>query len=368
MIEFIVAGGGEAAYRYLWQVTQSKNPALQMRMSVIIDVLPLEKLHSKMQEIIRQENITLLTPEEFNGFPVKDNNVGAVLTPHDSHLHYVRLFAARGMMVYAEKPLVSTLAHLNEFLKIPQNDLMRVYAAEYSTEGKGFSFLNAAGLIDRNDPRLGYFSIPENIQELYRELGEIEQIDGKILEGTGTAGTADHRPWLFSGAHGGIVRDLFSHLFGPLYDVGLASSDIINLKVKLGRYDKGMALGTWRPLKSADEGETYAEIAGNFLTPYGTIPFRLEGGKYWPEHDRRTILIFKHGQVKINYEPPFETVIEARKSEAISKFIGDYYPTMAFLDFAHFIKSQSHGHLGRAVATVRFNEQARQAGLEQAGL
>lgn len=370
MFEFIVAGGGEGTYKYLYPITQSVDPALEMKIAMIIDVLPKEKLHPKMQEIIEQENIAVFSPDKFNPktLVLQPYHVGAVLTPHDSHLHYMHLFASMGMPVYAEKPLVSTLAHLNKFLKMSSKELSRIYAAEYSTEGKALAFLNSAGAISPDDPRIRYLYVPCGMRTLYSELGKLRHIDGKILEGEGTAGTADHRAWLLEGRHGGMIRDLFSHLFGSIYDANLVGSDMVNLKVKLGRYEKGMALGTWRRLKSAAEGETYAEITGNFVMPYGMPSFRLEGGKYWPKHDRRLILTFEHGYVAINYEKPFETTVEVGREKLTSSFIGKSYPTMAFMDFQRFVANESHGHIGRAVSIVRFNEQARQAGLEQAGL
>lgn len=188
-------------------------------------------------------------------------------------------------------------------------------------------------------------------------------IHGKMLEGEGTAGTADHRQWLLDGVHGGMIRDLSSHLFGVLYDCCLATSDVIGMKVELGRYEHGKPLGTWRKLKNPEEGETYASIEGYFLTPYSTPYFKFEIGKYWHRHERELVLEFEKGQMRLSYERPFLLCVETRY-RVMEVFVkADFYPTLAFLDFKRFLEGRGHGHIGRAAAIVRFNEMARKVGL-----
>lgn len=370
MIDLVVAGAGEGVYKNLWPVTQSKDPLLGMRIVAVIDILSKDRLHPKMQEIIDQERIQYLHPDQDQlDIFLQGNAAGAgvVMTPNDSHVKYAAFFASHGMPVYVEKPLATSLNDLEEFLSIPAEFLKHIYCAEYCTDGKALNLLYAAGVISKDDPRSVYISNPE-INEFYRQIGRLISIQGKMLEGEGTTGTADHRKWLLEGKHGGMIRDLLSHLFGPLYDAGLASSEIIDLQVKLGRHDKGMSLGQWRPLKRAAEGETYAAINGRFLIPGGEPTFHFEVGKYWPKHDRFLELVFEKGLIRMSYEKPFEIIIENGNSTITSSVTADFYPTLAFLDFKRFIEKKVHGHIGRAAAIVKLNERFRKAGLEQAGL
>lgn len=368
MIDLIVVGGGEGTYNNIWAVTQSKDPLLDMRIAAVIDVLPKEKLHPKMQEIIELEKIRYLHPDELDKAVFSGNLAGIVMTPNDSHVEYAAFFAARRIPVWVEKPLAVSLYDLERLLSIPDTFLKNIYCAEYCVDGRMLNLLYAAGAISKNDPRNAYISNPEKMKEAYGHLGRLISIQGKMLEGEGTAGTADHRPWLLEGNRGGMIRDLLSHLFGPLYDAGLASSEVMDLQVKLGRYDKGMALGQWRPLKSASEGETYAVINGRFLMPEEEATFEFEVGKYWPKHDRFLELTFEKGFMRMSYEKPFEATIENKDSMVTSSITVDFYPTLAFLDFKRFIERKTHGHIGRAIAIVKMNEQARKAGLRGAGL
>ncbi len=205
----------------------------------------------------------------------------------------------------------------------------------------------------------------EEFQSRLKDCGRLKSIRGKLLEGEGTAGVADHRAWLLDGVHGGMIRDLLSHLFGPCYDAGFAGCEMMNLRVTLGYHETGQPRGTFRPLKNPKEGETYAAIEGKFLTPYGTPDFKFEVGKYWTKHDRELVMKFENGEARLDYEKSFRFTIDELVEATVT---ADFYPTLAFLDFKRFIEGKTHGHIGCAAAIVRFNETARNAGLAQLGL
>ncbi|GEM_PF-1800732 len=373
-INLIVAGSGEGTYKNLYPATKDKNSDLKMKIALLIDVMPRQKLSPKIKEILEETgaqyleiNSPAIVPKETD-IPFLENRAGIVMTPNRTHVPYARFFVSLGIPAYIEKPVACSAAGLKEFLDIDAERPSLLYGAEYCVDGKALGLLYAAGVLETDDPRRAYIKSSPDIKNLYKQLGQLLSIHGKMLEGEGPAGTLDHRPWAFDGTQGGMIRDLLSHLFGPLYDIGLTGQDVVDLKVKLGKYEHSMALGIYRPLNNAAEGETYAKIEGKFVMPYGTPSFLFEVGKYWPKHDRSLTLTFEHGCVKFSYEKPFEVVVEVGSARATSRVTADFYPTLAFIDFKRFLEGKRDGHIDRAAAIVKFNERARESGLKQAKL
>jgi len=375
MINLIVAGAGEGTYKNLYPITKLKDPDLGMKIAVVLDVLPVESLHHKMQRIIQAEGVIYRQVKEL---PEKKcfnlaNTVGVIMTPNQWHLKYTSFFVSQGMPVYVEKPAVTSLSDLEVFLKLAATYPQLVYAAEYCVDGKALGVLAGFEAVASDDERLKYLSIMNvrNQEKLttaefsvfLKEFGRLKAVHGTLLEGEGTAGVADHRQWLLDGIHGGMIRDLSSHLFGVLYDCGLATAETIGMKVVLGRYDAGMSIGTWRKLRSPAEGETYASIQGRFLTPYGMPDFKFEVGKYWPKHDRELVLEFEKGQAQLSYEKPFSFLVDSNNGAVEASVTAEFYPTLSLLNFKKFLQGNGHGHIGRAAAIVRFNETARAIGL-----
>ena len=371
-INLIVAGAGEGVYKNLYTATKNADPNLNMKIAAMIDPLPRNQLNPKIQEILETDNIQLFHPDKLNDLVLPENPAGIVMTPNASHLFYTAFFTQLGIPVYVEKPAVCRIADLRPFLDLASEHQKLVYAAEYCVDGKALGMLAAAGLPD-SDPRLGYCnyascSTRQESQTLFSSLGRPIEIQGKLLEGSGTAGIVDHRAWLLDGKQGGMIRDLLSHLFGPLYDIGLTNGDVLDANVQLGKWEQGMDRGEFAPLQNATDGETYAKMTGKFLTPHGTIRFFFEIGKYWPEHDRSLYVRFENGALALNYEKPFYFTITSKDGVSSACVSAEHYPSLALLDFRQFIEGKTHGHIGRAAAIVRLNEEMRQRGLTAAGL
>ena len=286
------------------------------------------------------------------------------------YLSYKQFFTSLGIPVYVEKPVAVSINDLNKFLELSMKFPRLIYAAEYCVEGKAFSLLTATGCINENDQHNNYLQHSDGDwrASFIQNLGPIKNIQGKLLEGEGPGGTAEHKAWLLDGKQGGMIRDLASHLFGPLYDIGFANADVLNPKVILGKYEKHLPLGKFRPLQSRDEGETYARIEGNFITPAGAAHFTFEIGKYWPKHDRKLKIECKNGEISLNYEKPFQLTIQSDNGTQYSNIItAEQYALLAFLDFKQFLTGKTHGKIGRAAAIVKFNETMRNCGLKETG-
>ncbi len=373
MINLIVVGGGEGFYKNLDPAIQSPELKSVMRIATVIDILPLDQLHEETQKIIRNRGIRYANSRTSRDEDVQlgDNPAVIIMTPNDSHMDYARRFSSmkKDLPIDVEKPVATRLSDVEDLLTIAKQG--RIYAAEPTVDGKCLGLLWAAGAVPDDDPRIRYLETDLvgaghwTVQDYFRSLGRLRYVCGAMLEGTGKAGTADHRPWLLEGKHGGMIRDLASHLFGALYDIGMGSSDIRWEEVELGRYDHGMDLGKWRPLRQWDEGETHAKMRGVMFSPCGEIQCSFEVGKYWPSHCRFLNLTFEHGLITLSYERPFELTIETNHGTVSVKNKMEQYQILTLIDFKEFIDGKASGHIGRAAAIVRFNEMARQFGVRQ---
>lgn len=376
-INLVVAGAGEGTYRNLRLATKQTAPNLNMRIAVVIDVKDKNELHPQMQDVLNEMGALYVKTSpgaSMRTVPIPENAAAIVMTPNNSHIEYAEKFAELGLPVYVEKPVATSTRDLEKFLFISRQYPRQIYAAEPCTDGKTLGFLYAMGGIEDDDPRLKYVSInpptsAKKIRKVVHSLGMPKMIFGKMLEGDGTAGTADHRQWLLDGVHGGMIRDLASHIFGPLYDSGLASTEVLQPLVALGEHKSGMAPGTWRLLKDPLCGETFADIRGWFVAPHGIPKFSIQLGKYWPKHDRCLKISFENGHISMSYEKPFELAVENWESGNVSISVtADFYPALALLDFKEFIAGRNDGHISRAAAIVLFNEKMRKIGLETRGL
>lgn len=404
MINLVVAGAGEGTYKKLWDAITSKDPDLGMRLAVVIDVKERRDLHPRMQEILTESEAKYLRLDAERGvltepFAIPAENPSAVIvtppgthytyfdlftrlglvtsvdtpaaiimTPNESHASYAETFTAADAVTLVEKP-ATVIEHteIRNLVKLMADRKRLFYGAEATADGKALGFLLASGSLGKRPVRRHLTIKPEaedtELVQAFRDLGEPLAIRGALLEGSGTAGTADHRPWLLDGRQGGMIRDLASHLFAPLFDANVINGNVFRPEVMLGRYDTGMALGTWRPLRSWDEGETYAKMDGQFETPSRRrVPFMLEVGKYWPAHERFLDVTFERGTAHFSYEPPYPFTFSSPRGVFEISVIGSPY-ALSLLDFKAFHEGRGEGHAERALAIVKFNELMRFVGV-----
>jgi Oxidoreductase family, NAD-binding Rossmann fold len=377
VIELIVVGGGEGTHVKLASMIQADRPHLGMRIRTVVDVLEFNELHPRMQHLIKAQGIQYVRCE--NGIwsePVQKSQMSAVIvmTPNDSHYRYAKWAVMNEKCpVFIEKP-VATNVDDAEFLKRMgvENPFM-VYGAEYCADGKALGLSLATGNLMPDDPRFQFFQISPNMEaneifQRFQEIGELKRVNGRLLEGQGTAGTADHRAWLLEGHHGGMIRDLSSHLFSPILDARLVTGQVVDPRVQLFRHVPDTPPGKGSPLQSIAEGETYALMEGSFVTRTNKlVPFTLEVAKYWPRHDRKLRMLFERGTALLDYEPPYRFSFESGGATCSIDLLAEPY-AMALLDFAQFFRQQRDGHMDRAVEIVRFNETMRAAGVAQMNL
>jgi len=385
-IDLVVVGLGEGTYKKLYPAIELvRSQGIDLRIAYGIDVRGVEDLHPAMRRIMQEHDTRFVSAHIPRGWRVlktlkPSNTAVMIMTPNDSHIEYGWEFAERGFRVLIEKPPGIGPSALDEFLKLAGTHPQRIYSGEYCVDGKALGLLHASGMIPANDPRTKYLTVSPSglvqgqITNVFRSLGRLRSVNGKLLEGQGTAAKADHRAWLFDGRQGGMVRDLSSHLFGPIYDAGLVTASVVDPKVQLGIYCPGDELGTYRPLENVQQGEMYAKIEGSFTAPDGrSIPFVLEVGKYQSAHNRLLQMEFENGVVTLDYELPFTCRIKPKQGPEVSLEVHLDHYALCLIDFVrNFLDRRKGvadpGHLRRGAAIVSFNETMRLTGLRQLGL
>lgn len=186
--------------------------------------------------IISDINHPPFASNTFSDLPV----VAVIATPE--HLKPLETLSELGVRKFViEKPLVSNQDEIGIFRKIVRfNTGLKVYALEMCIT-KVLPLYLLTGRISPDDPRWTwvknqYGRVPSEklYNSLESQIGEIEGIDGIVLEG-GDFGIPDLvlRPWLESDKKtGGMLLDLGTHIFSPLITAGLiASPDSVQVDI-----------------------------------------------------------------------------------------------------------------------------------------
>ena len=384
-VNLVVVGLGEGTYKKLAPAIALLRPDdFRFRIAYGIDIRPPDELHPKMRQVMEQHDTHFIPahiPRLWRAVNElkRANSAAIVMTPNDSHIQYGWEFAERGFRTLVEKPPGVGPSAVDDFLKLAASFPQRIYSGEYCVDGKALGLLYASGAISQDDPRVKYLTVNSSrhqplIVETFRTLGKLKNVAATMLEGQGTAKTADHRTWLFDGRQGGMIRDLSSHLFGPVYESGLVTATVVDPKVSIGIYNAEDELGKYRTLTTALQGEMYAEIEGKFITGDGRlVPFSFKMGKYQPNHDRGLRMEFENGEVTLDYEPPFACTMTPRQGSSIKIEVHQDHYALCLVDFVTNFMARRKGvadpgHIRRGTAIVQFNETMRFAGLQQAGL
>lgn len=384
MIDLTVVGGGESFGKYVapsvYRTDPEIHPELDMRVHTLIDIVPRSALYPTTRNILDVYGINYMqvAPRQnlVGVFSLPPNPAAIVATPNDSHFFWGEMLTRMGVPTLVEKPPVCSFSDLEKFERFGAERSGLWYNAESNSDGKALGLLFLLGKIGEDDPRRNHLRfVPDNLDsntlsEIIQNLGSVVRIEGRMLEGTGSAGTADHRRWLLDGSQGGMIRDLASHLLTPLFDGGIiAGGGVAQPKVTLGVYESGMELCRFRQIQSSGEGETYAKIVGFFETiSGGKIPFVFQVAKYWNTHDRFLEIVFEKGRIRMGYEKPYETTIRNQSGGLLAAAAPAVWPySLCLMDFQGFVRGEhARSHFDRAMAIALFNETTREVGLQEA--
>jgi hypothetical protein len=233
----------------------------------------LNELGVRTFNIYRPRNFPGLTPEEsLASFHLSGPVL--ILSPNAFHLPQVEHVLAKGHPCYVEKPMVISVAELEQLRELTKNSFVPLYCGDYY-------YFKALPLL------LRYGHLPE-YADFVRQSGSyahpespVVAVEAALLEGGGEAsGSIEHRVWLGDAkSGGGMLLDLMLHLTNILNMLGLKLETVST--ARLERFDRKTK--QFRPLADSSEAEDYAEALGVLA---GGIPITLKAGKYSPRHER----------------------------------------------------------------------------------
>lgn len=256
----------------------------QKRLQVVRDGIPVQADASRLPFSFRRETI------------------GIIATPN--HLPAIKELVACGVRnLIIEKPMVNNSAELSELDQIIEaNPDLKVYPLDYYQQ-KAIPLGVLTGKIIPGDPR---YELVADSQIRIDQIGQISEIFIQLIEG-GELGVPNlgRRPWLMDDPlTGGMLLDLGTHAFTPLFSLGLINPDELEL------------ISARRSVLSADRKslvprqDNQPEIFAEAELRAGEIPVHLKVGKIPEEARFSSILITgENGHVLVGLKRDDHTTV-----------------------------------------------------------
>lgn len=233
----------------------------------------------------RRRSVALYHPSIWAASSLRDipdyasrDTIVLVLTP--DHFSVVQEIAMMGFKnIIVEKPLVSRDYEIPLFLDLVAKHRLKLYAVDMYIP-KMFSFGMVCGTFSVEDPRVALFSSGPHCD---LPLGRVEGISVSVIEG-GDLGVPSllRRPWLLNDPEiGGMLRDLGTHVFAPLANVGLLGPGFKVSHVALAKLTADRS--DIEPVTNRTDVETYVavQLAWNDIpihAVFGKLP--QQGGEW----------------------------------------------------------------------------------------
>ncbi|MDR1242473.1 MAG: hypothetical protein LBM00_06810 [Deltaproteobacteria bacterium] len=269
-----------------------------------------------------------------------------ILSPNAFHLPQIEHVLKKGHPCYVEKPMVISVAELEQLRELAANSCAPLYCGDYY-------YFKALPLLLRYGRLEQYREYAAQSGEYAHAASPIVSVEAALLEGGGEAsGSIEHRAWLGDAkAGGGMLLDLMLHLTNILNMLGL-NLETVSMAT-LGRFDRKTR--QFRRLAASSEAEDYAEIRGALT---GGIPVAMKAGKYSPRHERFVRLRHADGCVTTLHftkDNIAETVDKNGKRLWQSKLLADPYLLTMRDAFAFF---RDHANMKEKPCACFFEEQA----------
>jgi predicted dehydrogenase len=253
--------------------------------------------------------LKLLAPEEASKLVTSEQDllrvasscdVIFILSPPQEHARHLELASRLGIGVFVEKPPVIDADEVSNLeLCVSRNP--RIYFSDFYVDVRGAALLRAFGrrkastawLIEHLSPSAGAFGPDDTIHE----IGKIETIQFKLLEGLGSAGDFDSRLWLREPHGGGVLLDLAFH--GLMLYYALLAEPLTLIDYQLGIHlpgQKGDEYTPWTP--SAGIAESYASL--RFRSAAGPN-FSLQAAKNWTDDLRNIVVKGSQGVASLDF-------------------------------------------------------------------
>ncbi|MBI2546182.1 Gfo/Idh/MocA family oxidoreductase [Candidatus Woesearchaeota archaeon] len=221
-------------------------------------------------------------------------------TPSRYRAQNTALSLAAGKHVYAEKPFTINqdgIAQVEAALKMHPGKL--AYFAEYSRDEKGLPLRALTGEFV-NDNWYAQFIFPgldAGLLKALHSIGDIREITGTWLEGSGKKSGISHRLWVGDQDQGGQLLDMSTHLFTylPLFKNKIGSVTIDECVTGICREFQE----EYKERTGKDIAETYAEV--RLKSEHG-FPIRFAFGKYTGVAERVLNIEGRNGFIYMDFE------------------------------------------------------------------
>lgn len=315
----------------------------------VVDCKPLHALNLTRTEYAKFRQF----PVDLRGLTIDDSiDCVMLLTPPAFHLPHIERLARFQKPIFVEKPVVTSSVEIPRLRQAVEEN-PRLYCSDFYPDVRAIPLLTwvHSDFPSPLRPKIRLLSGDRRLwQSGLARFGAVERVEGKLLEGSGPAGTFEGREWLWDPSQGGVLLDLTYHyisLSSYLFD-----QDILPEKVVLRTRRDSSELVKWHP--ELGVAETYARVDGRFS---GGVPFNVEVAKYWKTGTERHFTLYcSSGIASMLFKDPNVLVLKSGSTECEVCLEGNYYDHVVrcYVDYLRTGEPKPHGldHALRAVRTI----------------
>jgi predicted dehydrogenase len=314
----------------------------------LIDSAPIDNLNLNPIEASNFEQFSMQNELKIN----EDTDCFFILTPPASHIFYLKLLEKYKKSILVEKPLVISPIEIDQVREIIKNN-PRIYCSDFYPDVRAIPLLQWF-FPERNFSLWKFVGFARGSKRVWEmapsRFGKIKKIEGKLLEGQGSARSFNGREWLWDPVQGGVLLDLLYHyltLSSFLFDKDFTIDNAI-----LKTLGENGALVNWE--ETMGKSETYANVKGRLNQK---ISVDFEVGKYYGDvNERYYKILFDFGTAVMLFRKPNILYLNYKGEECEICLCGDYYKHVS-LNFNKFVstsRDEPYGlkHAIRAMETL----------------
>lgn len=297
-----------------------------LRITNLIDIKPKSEILSDSKQKLLSKSCfyqlpdtnpeTLLSLLEEKG--LSDQPV-LIATPTKFHVPYATKLLQAGISVAIEKPYAVNFKDINIFdTFVCKNGLRNVFLFSYYLLEKGLPLFAISKGKEIHPAYLPYLTPSVGINQLAQiraALGEIKNIYGVLLEGIGSSGSLQHRPWVLDPTSGGNTLETFYHIMSLIIPFIKSSKPVKIEEVNLAIHKKTKHYYKENYGSQPAETLTCAKIrineickarliCGKYVSPEAHqrwIAIEFEKGRLFADLEEKKVIVYNNvGILKLN--------------------------------------------------------------------